>query len=549
MTWRKKIALYFHTLRYLRPIQVWGRLVFRLNSPKPDLRPAPQLRAQSATWHVSVKHEQSQFTATRFRFLNEEQEIAAAEDWNSPALEKLWLYNLHYFDDMTAQGASTRRAWHRQLVDRWVVENPPGTGVGWEPYPISRRVVNWVKWSLSGNELGVAGLHSLAVQLRYLTKRLEVHLLGNHLFANAKALCFGGIYFSGEEADRWYALGKKVIDDQLDEQILDDGGHFERSPMYHALMLEDMLDLVSFCDACGLPVNAHWRNTIVKMLGWLATMTHPDGEIAYFNDAATGIAPRTDELMDYAKRLGLGLPPERLSTPSGLFRESGYARIEQGGSVLFADVGSVGPDYLPGHAHAGTLSFELSFAGHRVLVNSGTSVYGSGRERQRQRGTAAHNTVRLDGQDSSEVWAGFRVARRARVFDVVCGKNTLSAGHNGYGRLSGRPLHHRKWTVDSDGLEVVDEVAGAGGHLAEVFFHVHPDWRPHLKDDYLCLLSATTAGWCLALSLDRSMTWQIESSTWHPKFGVSVPNFRLVGRRNGELPMRFVNRLSRSCEF
>jgi uncharacterized heparinase superfamily protein len=410
-------------------------------------------------------------------------------------------------------------------------------------------VVNWVKWGLSGNELGRSGLHSLAVQLRYLTKRMEVHLLGNHLFANAKALCFGGIYFSGEEADRWYALGKKIIGAQLDEQILGDGGHFERSPMYHALMLEDMLDLVNLSDAYGLPVDAHWRTTILKMLGWLAAMTHPDGDIAFFNDAATGIAPRTDQLVDYSRRLGLGLSLEGPSSPPGLFRQSGYARIEHGGSVLFADVGSVGPDYLPGHAHAGTLSFELSFARRRVLVNSGTSVYGLGGERQRQRGTAAHNTLRLDGLDSSEVWAGFRVARRAKVFDVICDNNTLSAGHNGYGRLSGKPLHHRKWTVDSAGLEVVDEVAGTGVHLVEVFFHVHPDWHPHLKDDNLCLLSATGGGQCLALRLDRGMTWQVESSTWHPQFGVSVPNFRLVGRRNGDLPMRSVNRLSWSCEF
>lgn len=549
ITWRKKIALYFHTLRYLRPIQVWGRLVFLLQSPRPDLRPAPELRARVVAWHLPVEHEQSQFTATRFRFLNEEHEIAVAADWNSPALEKLWLYHLHYFDDMTAQGASARRAWHRQLVDRWVFENPPGSGVGWEPYPISRRVVNWVKWSLSGNELGRAGLHSLAVQLRYLTKRMEVHLLGNHLFANAKALCFGGMYFSGEEADHWHALGKKYIDAQLGEQILDDGGHFERSPMYHALMLEDMLDLVSLCDAYGRPADVHWRETIVRMIAWLAAMTHPDGEIAFFNDAATGIAPKTNELVDYARRLGLDLPREGAPNRVGLLGKSGYARIEQGSAVLLADVGPVGPDYLPGHAHADTLSFELSFAGRRVLVNSGTSVYGSGGERQRQRGTAAHNTLRLDGLDSSEVWASFRVARRARVFDVRYGNHALSAGHDGYRRLPGKPLHHREWTVDSEGVEIVDRVVGAGSHLAEIIFHIHPGWRPHLNADYSCVLSDTLGGKSMAMRLDTGMTWRIEPSTWHPQFGVSVPNYRLVGCRNGELPMRFGNRLSWPCEY
>ena len=83
--------------------------------------------------------------------------------------------------------------------------------------------------------------------------------------------------------------------------------------------------------------------------------------------------------------------------------------------LLVCDVAPIGPDHLPAHAHADTLSFELSFKGRRVFVNSGTSEYGLSAERQRQRGTAAHNTLVLDEENSSEVWAGFRVARRARA--------------------------------------------------------------------------------------------------------------------------------------
>ncbi|MEN9780004.1 MAG: hypothetical protein RL014_1152 [Pseudomonadota bacterium] len=92
--------------------------------------------------------------------------------------------------------------------------------------------------------------------------------------------------------------------------------------------------------------------------------------------------------------------------------DSGYVRLDNGPAVALLDVAPVGPDYLPGHAHADTLSFELSVGAQRVLVNSGTSCYGSSAERLRQRGTAAHNTVVVNGQDSSEVWGGFRVARR-----------------------------------------------------------------------------------------------------------------------------------------
>ena len=546
MKLRTRFALYFHTLRYLKPVQVWGRVAFRLRSPHPDLRPAPSQRGLVAGWCAPVPRVQSQKAEGLFRFLNVEHEFASSEDWNSPAFEKLWLYNLHYFDDLNARCARTRRSWHLKLMNRWIKENPPGVGVGWEPYPISMRVVNWIKWCLAGNEPSEALIHSLAVQLRFLSRRLEVHLLGNHLLTNAKALLFGGLFFEGSEAEHWYALGKRVMGNQLGEQILADGGHFERSPMYHSLLMEDLLDLFNLHCAYGKPMDASWRETIAKMYTWLSAMTHPDGEIAFFNDAASGIAPKALELGDYARRLGMR-SSWSLSVQLGLLGDSGYARIENGDAVILADVGSVGPDYLPGHAHAGTLSFELSLAGRRVLVNSGTSVYGNGAERQRQRGTAAHNTVRVDECDSSEVWSGFRVARRARTFDVLYDDVTLAGRHDGYRRLPGKPIHSRQWTTVRNGVDIVDELSGSGSHLAEVFFHIHPNWRPHLKGDAGCELVSTDGSCCLLMNLEPRMTWRLELSTWHPQFGVSLPNFRLVGSQRGELPLRFVTRLSWPC--
>ena len=85
---------------------------------------------------------------------------------------------------------------------------------------------------------------------------------------------------------------------------------------------------------------------------------------------------------------------------------------------MLIDVAKIGPDYLPGHAHADTLSFELSLYGKRLLVNSGISRYGTSLIRQFERSTEAHNTVAIDNKNSSEVWSGFRVARRAYPLDL-----------------------------------------------------------------------------------------------------------------------------------
>src|SRR5262249_17544908 len=149
--------------------------------------------------------------------------------WDSPQIEKLWRYNLLYFDDLNAFDAQQRINIQRELMKRWVRENPPVRGTGWDPYPLSLRIVNWVKWALAGHAVDADWQHSLAVQASWLSRRLEHHLLGNHLFANAKAMVFAGLYFEGPQAQRWEQCGVRILRGELVEQILNDGGHFERS--------------------------------------------------------------------------------------------------------------------------------------------------------------------------------------------------------------------------------------------------------------------------------------------------------------------------------
>ena len=156
--------------------------------------------------------------------------------------------------------------------------------------------------------------------------------------------------------------------------------------------------------------------------------------------------------------------------------ESGYIRVCWGNMVALLDVAPIGPDYLPGHAHADTLSFELSLFGQRVLVNSGTSCYGMGPERLMQRGTATHNTVAINGKDSSEVWGGFRVARRARPFGLRIeeSENSLKVvcAHDGYTRLPGRPIHRREWRISEGAMEIVDTIEGGFDEaVGRLFFH------------------------------------------------------------------------------
>ncbi len=534
-----KLAFYWRTLRHLKPVQFYSRVWFRLYRPRvAALLNNVQVRLPSGLLKTFTVRTPSMLGPTAFRFLNRTHLLSSHGGWNNVELEKLWVYNLHYFDDLNAQNAFDRQDWHRALIARWIAENPPANGNGWEPYPTSLRVVNWVKWLAVGNTPLPGMVNSLVLQSGWLNERLEWHLLGNHLFTNAKALVYAGLYFEGRQAAAWLAKGLKIIRDQLPEQVLADGGNFERSPMYHAIFLEDLLDLInaSQCWSGQVPNEqvAVWRETAGRMLNWLTGMTHPDGEIALFNDAAFGVAPRLAELTAYARRVGVEFvgdaPLSRMYARGSLlhhFADSGYVCLQNQYAVVFLDVAPIGPDYLPGHAHADTLSFELSVFGQRVVVNGGTSRYGLGPERQRERSTAAHSTVEVAGVNSSEVWGGFRVARRAYPFDLVVQPENayVACSHNGYIHLPAAPVHRRTWQMQTNSLHIRDTVSG-GLHSAVVRYLLHPDLFVDVENANTWNLAMTSGHHLRAEVLTG--VGRLEPAKYAPEFGKQLHTQSLV---------------------
>jgi len=497
----------FNTVRYLKPVQIYGR-VFR-GRPRVSTPNWPiVVRDATGHWNEAIPRRCPLVGPNRFRFLNQDHTI---QTWNDDGISKLWLYNLHYFE------------WtNGELIQKWIAQNPTGEGNGWEPYPLSLRITNWIKWQLAGNRLEPSALASLIVQGHFLRQSLEYQLLGNHLLVNGKALVFVGAYFKGSRANRCLGVGLRILRKEIKEQILPDGGHFERSPMYHSLILEDLLDLINLATVFPSAISGEdcqmWRNTASRMLGWLSSMSHSNGQISFFNDAAFGIASHPEALNDYAARLGVVKRECRLN-------ESGYIRLENGSTIALFDAGPLGPDYQPGHGHADTLSFEVSHRGETVLVNSGTSTYETGALRSKQRSTRSHNTASVDDLDSSEVWSAFRVARRARPFDVKTDHRSFAeAAHSGYHRLSDPVTHRRRLELEAKVLRVIDSFEGNGEHKLQLFFHLHPN------NDSLPIL-------------DPKLTLSIESSQWYPEFNVAVPNRTVIGAWKGKCPASFVTHL------
>lgn len=226
-----RLGLYFHTLRHLRARQLWHQALRRVARRRVDASPAPDLRAgPPSQWISPARREASLTGPDTMRFLG----LGASLDelgWSGPGAAQLWRYNQHYFDDLNALDAGERTAWHRPLIARWIAENAPAARPGWDAYPTSLRLVNWGKWLLSGAEPVDGMALSMAVQARFLAANLEYHVLGNHLLGNAKALIFAGALFTGREAEGWLQLGQRIWARELREQVLADGGNYERSPM------------------------------------------------------------------------------------------------------------------------------------------------------------------------------------------------------------------------------------------------------------------------------------------------------------------------------
>lgn len=522
-----KFSKVFHTLKYLRFEQFYFRALYKFKKVKVKNLLVDDRADWS--WSAPALSNQSFYDDEKVSFLNQDGLIKNSFDWNSPHYSKLWLYNLHYFDDLNSESYAEREIIHYRFIDRWISENPPCRGNGWEPYPISLRLVNWVKWFSRKDNVDSKYLNSIVTQADALTQHIEYHILGNHLFANAKALVFVGAYLQGKDAKRFLDLGLKILDREIPEQFLGDGAHFELSPMYHEILLWDLLELINLADISQNPSllerNAEWRVVAEKALSWLQSMLHLDGEITFFNDAAIGIAAKPQQIFDYAKQLGLSCYGDESILISN--KSSGYSRVNTGVYRLFFDHANVGPDYLPGHAHADSLSFEMSVGVQRVFVNSGTSLYGVGPERLRQRETAAHNTVVVNGQSSSEVWSGFRVARRAYATllksDETDGVVTLSASHDGYKRLKPKIVHKRTITSNAEHFILLDELSqptDASFHL-----HIHPDVLVVNVEEKKLMLQLP----CLTLvQFECECPLILEESTWHPEFGVSVPNKKII---------------------
>jgi uncharacterized heparinase superfamily protein len=504
-----KATLYSRTLSRLTTRQLLFLPLRRVQQMLPARTHSP-ISVELSAW-APLERTVASFGPARSDFLDRATEVLNGEfhlvgvrqhlprvDWSRRYVSHLWTFNLHYFEYGVDLAWAFRSSGDERYMQRfveltlgWIDATRSGRGDGWAPYTVSLRTINWTyALLLLGDQLPADVLgritRSIHAQLCWLERRLEWHLLANHLQKNFQAMTVGALLFRGADARRWLRRFPSALWRELEVQVLPDGGHFERSPMYHMIAFADYLETVQLAKAAGLPIPGAVPQRLAAMGRATSVLCRPSGELHLFNDSAEGVAPALTYLRNLEWLGGTRAAPAAagiLSLPkTGYF---GFENPDSGDRVLI-DCGEPGPSYQPGHGHCDLLSYELDLGGIRVVVDSGVCGYDGDRFREYVRSTRAHNTVVIAGREQQEVWGSFRMARRAAIEDATQGVDSL-----GTYRFEGayRPYHspktrHRRvLELSSNGLTVEDTIVGPSTLPAETFVHFHPDAQITVRNE------------------------------------------------------------------
>lgn len=574
-------------------------------------------------------------TRTRFReraraaadgaptFLNATLRIADSDgtgvDWYDDRFEEyplLWRLKLYAFQPLawTVMGVNPDGDGAQRLqsvFDNWVKDWAGTIEIGregylrraWTPWAVSLRILHWSRylaWRAEAREARTSDTSEPSDQsgptdefdrlLRrelyrnalFLRKHVEWDVGGNHLLENGTALVVAGLLFAEEE---WVDHGTSILAHAADEQFLDDGSHFERSPMYHILTLTRLLTACDLLDRSGQPLPEEVSTTTSEATAFLRFLRPPDGRIPLLNDAVYGQALPLDCCLRYADALGYGdsgsatqesatqesaIPPGRVrqrwtvSTTSATsttnaaveqtagdqlvghrsagrsardpssgcqsagdlsagFQSAGYQWLRTDAGAMLLDGGPVGPKHLPGHSHSDTLSILLWLDGEPVVTDTGTAGYVSESRRNAARGVRGHNTIQVG--ETEPIALGGKYLMGPRPEPTVrreSGPVSLVEGQYEAAPYRGREYtHHRAVYAGDRWWSVWDTVFDHGSTAVRSRLHLHPAVEPSLDARGRVRLSLDEDRSAFVHPLNGTRVG-ITTSPYFPEFGVAI---------------------------
>lgn len=489
-------------------------------------------------------------------YLHHTQSFSNNIDWrvgHADGVSDLWRFHIHYQDDLLAvlaqpndKGLATSA---RTFQQNWIVgnfyEDSRTDRDAWHPFCISRRIINWIlTWEILWSsvaaqpierEKAARVLDSLALQTRFLSEHLEWDLRGNHLLVNLHALAIAAAFFEGDLGARCLQTVRKFLPLQLQEQILPSGEHFERVPMYHAQMLEAVLDLRDALASLDPGLAQQCSQTGKRMAAFIAAIRHPDQGIPLLGDSALDETPDLNVLIDAGHPDATSLS---VAAAEGASCTGEYWTFRDGGDFLLFDAGPVGADELPAHAHCDLLGLEASLAGQRVFVDSGVFDYEDSPQRQYCRGTSGHNVLQVGQREQCDVWSKFRMGARGKPVFFDHGSEAewhwASAAHNAYNNRDVCTVG--RWLACRSGGPWLG-IDWAEGHSEQVLtlrWHLHPAVHAERRSEHEFVLSVREVPFAFRVESPGSLS--VESYQYHSRFGSSEPAQVIVWTSLTKLP-------------
>lgn len=470
-----KVYTYWNTVKYLRPIQLWSRLERKF---KPNGRTSVESCPPVRDVHLYIpeldsdeefcrKFRTEELRSGKVCLLNQMVEVDYSYAYTH-SLKPLIHNNVYYFEYGVALAAEYRKTGDAQYAESFkrcyqaYLDSDANVK---SSYIMSLHIPNLlIALDMFGDAIGEDFRQKVFCELysmyQYLEQHLETHLLANHYFEDLKALTIASWLFGEDKKCRKY-LHK--LQSQVKEQILPDGLHYELSPMYHKLILEDLLRIAVLAEAPGFPEHDWLIRTVSEMTNAMASIENGFGRTPLFNDSGDNVAKSCESLIKASKRI----TGQDVRYDAKL-ESSGYYKMYDTDIAVVIDCGKVGVGYQPAHGHCDCLSFELSYLGEPLFVNQGTYEY-QGDKRKYFKKTCAHNTVTVNGHEQNECWGGFRIGRR---ISAVSGDMRDSSFEGSY-RNYCKEKHKREITLKGGVFSVLDFTEGNG----KSYLHLAPGYE------------------------------------------------------------------------
>lgn len=495
---KKNILLIYYTVRHLKLKQVWHQVMHRIfrRNKTALIAKCKKKFPLKVSMHYTIKidglddsinflnrYDAVDLEQGKIQILHESHQINW-NTWKVDTASHLWNYNLHYLEFLIPLAVKYKQTQEEKYYTKWKQVwkswNKANGDDSYEPYTISLRIPNILvcmeflhKRLREDLELETEIYNEIYHEYKYLLCNQELWLLGNHYFENLKTIVICSLLFGEEKV--WNRYYKKLCG-QIKEQILEDGVHYERSLMYHKIIMEDVMRLIVFMQGFEKEKESRFLiGTLQTMLDAISSLENGMGRTPLFNDAGDNVAKSLSDLLLVCRNTFKLEPVIRRC-----FETAGYYRLDNSNKTLLFDCGQYGPDYMLGHAHCDALSFELSVDGVPLFVNAGTGQY-QGKHRIFFRSTEAHNTVILEGKQQAELWGEHRVARRGKCIQCDASETMLEGSICSY---EGDYYKRRIEWLGKDVLIVHDEVAPnskcGNAEKVKVFYRIAPQF--HYKE-------------------------------------------------------------------